>query len=218
MTATVPTVPLRDQLAAVSGSGSLPPEGRDVMARTFAYIAATAPGLPIGTRAPGFTLPDHLGRSVSLAQRLATGPVVLMFYRGAWCPYCNVALRAMNAILERLRQLDASLLAISPQAADHTLPLVEKHRLGFDVLSDERQRVIAAYRLGYQTPPEQQKLVLAALNLDVGKENADGTWKLPATATYVLDQHGTIVAGRVTPNPRERMEPDDVIIALLQLR
>ena len=92
-------------------------------------IAASgvAPGLAVGDQAPEFTLPNALGRPVSLAELLAHGPVVVTFYRGEWCPYCNLQIRALQAALPSLRELGASLVAISPQAADHSLSLTEKH-------------------------------------------------------------------------------------------
>ncbi len=214
MSETIASTTLNEQPKATTSSISQRPGYRAVLGRTFAHIRAAAPGLSVGERAPDFTLPDQLGRPVSLAERRAAGPVVIAFYRGDWCPHCNVMLRAMNAHLDRIRELGASLLAISPQAPDHALSLTEKHALGFEVLSDERQEVITAYRLSYETPVEQQELVLDALDLDLTKENADGTWNLPATATFVIDREGTIVAGEVTANPAERMAPDAVLAAL----
>ncbi len=205
---------LNEQLAAVGARSNLPPAALEVMSRTVAYVAAVAPGLSIGDRAPDFTLPDQLGRPVSLSERRTEGPAVVVFYRGEWCPYCNVALRAMNAHLGSIRELGASLLAISPQAPDHALSLVEKHDLGFAVLSDVRQEVIAAYRLGFETPIEQQRLVRDALGLDLTQETADGSWSLPAPATFVIDRDATVVAGQVSANHRTRMEPEAVLAAL----
>ena len=152
MSETVGSITLNEQPKAATYGMSQRPEYRAVLERTFAHIRAAAPGLSVGERAPDFTLPDQLGRPVSLAERRAAGPVVIAFYRGDWCPHCNVMLRAMNAHLDRIQELGASLLAISPQAPDHALSLTEKHALGFEVLSDERQEVIAAYRLSRPTP------------------------------------------------------------------
>src|SRR6266542_3595305 len=98
-------------------------------------IAASgpAPGLSVGAKAPDFTLPDQLGRPVSLQERLATGPVVLAFYRGEWCPFCNTRLRALQEVLPEIKAKGASLLAISPQAPDHALSIAEKAGLAFEV-------------------------------------------------------------------------------------
>src|SRR5215472_4562065 len=89
-----------------------------------------------GVRAPDFTLPDAMGNAVTLSHLLTQGPVVMSFYRGSWCPYCNLELRAYQRILPQLQELGATLVAISPQTADHSLSLVEKQHLSFAVLSD----------------------------------------------------------------------------------
>ncbi len=214
MPQTVTSASLADQLAALSAKSPLPPAAGEIMRRTVAHVARFAPGLPAGEPAPDFELPDQLGRTVSLRDLRAAGPVVAVFYRGDWCPYCNLTLRAMDAQLERISALGASLVAISPQAPDRSLAMTEKHALRFPVLSDLAQETIAAYRLGFDTPAEQQRMVRSALWLDLSRENADGTWRLPASATYVIDSDATIVAAGVTANPRERMEPEAVVATL----
>ena len=118
--------------------------------------SGAAPGLAVGEQAPRFSLPDALGRPVALAERLTTGPAVVVFYRGEWCPYCNLHLRALQAVLPELRDRGASLLAISPQTPDHALSITEKAGLGFDVLSDIDQKVIRDYRVQFTAPDEGQ--------------------------------------------------------------
>src|ERR1700726_5235511 len=97
--------------------------------------------LQVGQKAPDFTLPNATGGEVSLSSLLEQGPVVLSFYRGEWCPFCNLELRALQAALPRLRARGASLIAISPQSPDHSLSITEKAGLTFDVLSDARQQI-----------------------------------------------------------------------------
>ncbi len=101
----------------------------------------TTPGLDVGEQAPGFSLPDANGWSVSLEDRLAEGPVVLSFYRGAWCPVCNTEMQALQEALPQISARGASLVAISPQAPGASLAFVQRLDLGFDVLSDSDQRV-----------------------------------------------------------------------------
>ena len=113
---------LNDQLTDLSAVFALPDEIRTTLesANTEVARAGSAPGLAVGERAPDFTLPGADGQPVSLAQRLATGPVVLSFYRGDWCPYCNLELRALQAHLPQIGALGASLIAVSPQAPDRS--------------------------------------------------------------------------------------------------
>ncbi len=98
---------------------------------TLARSALAQQSVQVGEQAPDFTLPDALGQPVTLSVRLLQGPVVVAFYRGEWCPYCNVQLHAYQRILPQIQELGASLVAISPQTADHTLSLVEKRASGF---------------------------------------------------------------------------------------
>jgi len=112
--------------------------------------AARAP--KVGDRAPGFTLPDQLGRQVSLLGELQQGPVVLIFYRGEWCPYCNALLRTYGLRAADFSQRDARLLAVSPQTPDNSLTMAEKHSLECPVLSDEGGEVIGSYGLKYDVP------------------------------------------------------------------
>ena len=111
--------------------------------------SGVARGLAVGDAAPNFTLPDALGRPVTLSDLLEKGPVVLTFYRGEWCPFCNLQLRSLQEALPLFLEHDATLVAISPQAPDHALSLTEKHGLAYAVLSDVDQSVIRAYRVQF---------------------------------------------------------------------
>jgi len=168
----------------------------------------------VGDRAPLFALPDARANEVSLADRLASGPVVLVFYRGEWCPYCNTYLRALQAILPDIRKKGAALIAISPQTPDHSLSMAEKADLEFDVLSDATQHVIRDYRLQFELPADLQAVHLDAFQLDLRLQNADGSWNLPVPATFVISQQGTIVSADVDADYRRRMEPSDLLAAL----
>jgi peroxiredoxin len=176
--------------------------------------SATSPGLAIGDTAPDFTLPDQLGRSVSLKQRLTKGPVVLAFYRGEWCPLCNTHLRALQKALPEIEAKGASLLAISPQSPDHALSITEKASLAFDVLSDVDQVVIKAYRLQFTTPADLQDLIGNVFRTDLRTHTADGSWRLPIPATFILDQTATVRARHVEADFRTRMEPVAIVTAL----
>lgn len=177
--------------------------------------AAVAPGLEVGEKAPDFSLPDAKGRTVSLYERLRDGPVVLSFYRGEWCPYCNIELRALQEALPEIRQRHGSLVAVSPQAPDHSLSVTEKQNLEFDVLSDADQKAIEEYGVRYRVPEEVQQINLDIMKKDVSQQNADGTWNLPVPATYVIDTDGIVRARHVSTNyMTSRMEPSEIIEAL----
>jgi peroxiredoxin len=217
MMSTPPSGSLTRQLAGYAGQMPAPVAGR--LAAAFAEITASgaAPGLATGEQAPLFSLPDATGQTVSLAARLARGPVVLSFYRGEWCPFCNLELRALQAALPQLTQRGATLIAISPQSTDHSLSVTEKAGLTFDVLSDARQDVIAAYRVQFTVPADIKDLYLTAFANDLSAHAADGSWDLPIPATFVIDRTGIIRARHVSADYTTRMDPADIVAALDEL-
>lgn len=176
-----------------------------------------APGLSIGERAPDFVLPDANGRPVSLQERLAGGPVVLVFYRGEWCPYCNTYLRAIQRALPEITSRGASLIAISGQSPDHSLSITEKAELTFDVLSDVDQAVIRAYKVQFTVPADLQDVHLSAFQIDLRDHTADQSWRLPVPATFVIAGDGSVRSAYVSADYRTRMDPSDIIAALDEL-
>lgn len=173
-------------------------------------------GVAVGSAAPLFELLDGTGATVGLADRLAAGPVVVVFYRGGWCPYCNLHLAELNSSLDEIRSLGASLIAISPQRPDDSLSIAEKHDLGFDVLSDPDQQVIRDYHLQFQLP-ESLHEVYRQMGMGLDQQNADGSWNLPVPATFVIDRSGIVRAGHVDPDYKERMSAPAVLEALRAL-
>ncbi len=171
--------------------------------------AARAP--KVGDRAPGFTLPDQLGRQVSLAGELEQGPVVLIFYRGEWCPYCNTMLRTYGLRAADFSQRGARLVAVSPQTPDNSLTMSEKHSLEFPVLSDEGGEVIGTYGLKYDVAARE---VYETAGVDLTKFNGKGGWILPAPAVFVIDREGIVRFVSVNGDYTQRAEPDEVLAVL----
>ncbi len=175
------------------------------------------PGVEVGEAAPRFVLPDAGGGKIALDDRLAAGPVVLSFYRGAWCPVCNVELTALQEALPQIKELGASLVAVSPQAPDASQAFVERLGLGFDVLSDLDQEVSRAYRLQFELPAALHP-IYRQIGMALDEHNADGSWNLPVPATFVIDGDGVVRARHVDPNYRERMSVVEILTALRPLR
>ncbi len=175
------------------------------------------PGIEIGEQAPRFVLPDASGGKVALEDRLAAGPVVLSFYRGAWCPICNTELTWLQEALPQIKALGGCLIAVSPQAPDASQGLVQRLGLGYDVLSDVDQAVIRSYRLQFELVPELRP-VYRQMGMALDEHNADGSWNLPVPATFVIDRSGVVRARHVDPNYRERMSVDAILAALAELR
>lgn len=218
-TSTRPDGALNNELRATLENFGLPEEVARTIVRTNAQVeqSGQAPGLAVGDTAPDFALPDARGQQIRLSERLAKGPVVVSFYRGAWCPFCNVELRALQSVAPQLGELGASLIAISQQAPDESISLIERHQLTFDVLSDCDGAVARAWKLRFTLSDELKALYQNVFELDLTKANADGSWTLLVPGTFVLDRDGVIRASYVSTNYTTRMEPDDIISALALL-
>jgi peroxiredoxin len=174
---------------------------------------ASRPRLEIGDTAPDFTLPDVHGNPVNLADRLAAGPVVLIFYRGGWCPYCNIQLRALQRELPAMSDLGASLIAIAPQDPDNTLTTTEKNELAFEVLSDTACAVAENYGIAFELP-DDLKAIYTGMGNVLPETNSGKDWRLPIPATFVVGQDGRLAFVDIDADYRNRAEPADVLKAL----
>ena len=166
-----------------------------------------------GQKAPSFELPDADGNLIALGSRLNNGPVVVTFYRGGWCPYCNIALRALQSHMPEIKRLGGSLIAISPELPDQSLSTREKLALGFDVLSDHDNVVARRFGLVYRVSDAARQRLLA-LGRDLVAHNGSQTWELPITATYVINPNGLIVFAHVDADYRDRIDPALIVEAL----
>jgi peroxiredoxin len=170
----------------------------------------------VGDSVPDFTLPDATGKSVQLYDRLNNGPVVLSFYRGGWCPFCNLELQALQSRLPDIQALGASLIGISPETPDISLTTSEKHQLEFDVLSDIGNRTARDFGLLFTVYEEMRPLYLK-WGLDVPACNGDDSWELPVPATYLIGADRTVKAAHVDRDYTKRMEPEHILTALRSL-
>ncbi|WP_262694514.1 peroxiredoxin-like family protein [Kordiimonas aquimaris] len=202
---------------AVAGSAArIPAEVREVMLDANKEIIATGiegTAIKTGDKAPDFSLKNTRGETVTLSERLKEGPVVIIFYRGGWCPYCNMELYAYEQELEAIKGLGASLIAITPESPDNSLTTAEKNELSYDVLSDTGFAASDAFGLTFSFPPALQK-IYEGFGLNVPETNADDAWRLPIPAAYVIGQDGTVIRHHVDVNYTERLDPLDAIAAL----
>lgn len=194
----------------------IPAEIREIMHRAGQELADSGQAdraLTAGAQAPRFRLPSATGQTLALDDLLAEGPVVLTFYRGAWCPYCNIALRSLQQHHEAITARGARLVAVSPQIPDESLTLTEKHALAFDVLSDIGSDTAKQYGLAFDLP-EDLAAVYDELGFDLQRVNDGHPRTLPLPATYVIDRDGTIRWAFVNTDYTTRAEPADILTAL----
>jgi peroxiredoxin len=168
-----------------------------------------------GDVAPSFSLKDPEGNVVNSADLLKRGPLVLSFYRGVWCPYCNMELQALEAAKPDFDKYCASLVAISPQTAPNSRKSVRQNKLGFPILSDVKGKVGAAFGLRFHLPDYLVELYKQLKN-DLPTFNDDPSWTLPMPARYVIGQDGVILYSEVNPDYTRRPEPEDMIPVLQQ--
>lgn len=177
---------------------------------------AAGSALREGDRAPDFALPDPSGETVRLSDRLAQGPVVLTFYRGAWCPYCNTQLRDYQQALDRIRAAGASLVAVSPQTPDGSLSMREKNSLEFAVLSDVGGEVSRDYGLVFEVDRRTRERY-EAVGIALDEVNGTDAWELPVPATYVIRPDGTIAFAFVEADYTQRASARRVLEALAEV-
>ncbi|HSY20230.1 MAG TPA: peroxiredoxin-like family protein [Candidatus Acidoferrales bacterium] len=167
--------------------------------------------LEAGDAAPDFILPDVHGEPVRLQALLDKGPVVVVFYRGGWCPYCNLHLRGFQRRLPEFHELGATVVAISPQLPDNSLSTREKDELAFPVLSDVGNKVARQFGIVFELSDGLVELYRKSGHALEDFNGADGSRELPVPATFLLDGEGIIHLAHVDVDYTRRIDPDDVI-------
>jgi len=166
--------------------------------------------LNAGDRAPAFELPDGDGMLWRSEDLLRSGPLVIVFFRGRWCAYCNAQLNALQEIHSKLAAAGASLVAISPQTQKHSYMTRDMHKLRFPVLSDAGNQVARKFGLVYRLSPEMQAMYESIMTKLPGY-NGDQSWELPLAATYVVQKDGKISWARIDADWRKRPEPEEIL-------
>ncbi|MBY0311338.1 MAG: redoxin domain-containing protein [Phycisphaerales bacterium] len=210
---------LKAKLDAVSAKAAerMPPEQVKKFAEGVEQAKATgveSRALQVGAAAPDFTLPEAKGKMVTLSTMLKDGPVVLTWYRGGWCPYCNLQLVAYQEKMADFKAAGAQLVAISPQVPDGSASTADKNKLEFSVVSDVGNTTAKAYGLAYKVPPAVEAMYKTFLP----KANGDESMELPVSAVYIVGRDGKIKWAKVDADYRVRAEPEEIMAALKELK
>ncbi len=169
-----------------------------------------------GDAAPDFTLTDQDGETVSLKSLLANGPVVVSFYRGVWCPYCNIELKALEAALGEIKARGASLVAISMQGASDSRKSQRDNKLSFPILTDQNGEL--AEKFGIRWSLQDYVIPIhAGFGVELPRIHGDGQWNLPMPARYVIDTDGSVAYAEVNPDYTHRPDPSDLFPVLDKL-
>jgi peroxiredoxin len=170
-----------------------------------------------GQKVPIFTLPNVVGKEISLDSLLAGGALVIAFYRGGWCPYCNLELRALQQALPEIEAQGANLIAISPETPDSALATQEKNKLSFEVLSDRGNLVAKQFGIVF-TLPEALRPIYSNFGIDIPAHNGDATFELPLPATYIVATDGTVVYRFAHGDYTQRLNPTEIVSQLTLLK
>jgi peroxiredoxin len=214
---------LQDKLDALKvkfETDMAPPEVVSVMRRVTDELIASGQAehaLKAGDRAPSFTLPDQEGKPVSSQDLLAKGPLVVTFYRGVWCPYCNLDLQALEAARSAIEARGASLVAVSPQTAANSRKSQHSNKLGFPIAGDKDSELAAKLGIRWRLPEDLQ-VIYKQLGADLAAFNGDDSWTLPMPARYVIGQDSVIAYAEINPDYTRRPEPSDVFPILARLK
>ena len=196
--------------------GQIPAEKLDVMLSCTNELQEqkiSEKALKKGDKLPAFKLSDATGKEVSSADLLAKGGIVLSFYRGGWCPYCNLELKALQNALSEINAKGYELVAITPETPDNSLSTQEKNELKFSVLSDIDNKYAKEAGLVFQMQ-EDLRAIYHEFGLDIPKYNGNQDYELPMPATYVVNAEGEIIYSFVAEDYSERADPVDVLKAL----
>ena len=209
---------LKDELEKLRAASAqkFPPETLAVMqGATKDLIASGIAGQSAseGSAAPDFSLPNAHGEPVASEALWGDGPAVVSFYRGGWCPYCNIELKALQDRLPEIEALGARLVAITPETPDNALSTQEKNEIGFDVLSDDGNRVASAFGLTFRLPDAVND-IYKGFGIDLEASNGEGSQTLPVPATFVIGKGGTVLKAFVDADYTQRLEPEEIIEAL----
>ena len=169
-----------------------------------------ANAINVGQLFPDFGLSDATGRQVSLEELLATGPLLISFYRGGWCPYCNMALKALQHSLSAIKAKGVTLVAISPELPDQSLTLQEKSELQFPVLSDVGNNLARKLGIVFQQP-DTVRPILKAYGVDLQARNGDDSYEVPFPASYLIDTKGMVRSAFLDPDYTRRLEPSTAL-------
>ena len=170
--------------------------------------------LKVGKKAPDFRLPDQNENLINSQDVLKKGPMILTFYRGVWCPYCNLDLSNLKRHLSVLEESNATLLSISPQIAKYNAEIVERQRLPFDLLSDKGNEIAAAFGLRWTMADPLKSLYNDQFKINLPTYNGEDSWTLPMPARYLIDQKGIVRYAEAKADYTNRPNPDELINVL----
>ncbi len=193
-----------------------PGAAQDIMRKAIEDLEATdilKHAVKTGDKFPDFTLPNAQGKTITLSEQLQKGKVVITFYRGGWCPYCNLELKAFQEVLPQIKKKGATLIAITPETPDNSLSTKEKNELDFEVLTSENNELARSLNLVFKLPEALAELY-GKFGIDLLESQGNDANELPIAATYIIDQNGEVSYHFLSEDYKLRADPEVIIAAL----
>ena len=194
-----------------------PGVAQDIMRTAIEELLASSmieKAFKTGDKFPEVILPNAKGEQINLDDVLNENKIVLAFYRGGWCPYCNLELKALQNVLPEIEAKGAKLIAISPESPDNSLTTQEKNELSFEVLSDKNNDVARALNLVFKLPEELQDLYFNKFKIDLDSNQGNTNQELPIAATYIIERDGTISYHFLQEDYKLRADPEEILANL----
>lgn len=198
----------------------IPPAAIAVMKQSLEDLAKSGIAKTVlkkGASMPNFALPNANGKIIDSALLLNNGPMVITFYRGGWCPYCNLTLRSLEQALPEIKAAGSTLVAISPERPDSSLSTIEKDALSFEVLSDTGNKLAKQFGIVFKLSPDLANLY-KGFGIDLAHHNGNNSDELPLAATFIVAPDKTIVYAFADTDYKKRMEPVEIIEQLKRIR
>ncbi|WP_303918709.1 peroxiredoxin-like family protein [Draconibacterium sediminis] len=179
---------------------------------TLAYKKVKeAKGLKVGSQAPDFSASDLNDNVFSLTSALEKGPVVLIFYRGQWCPFCNKHLKALEKNLEKIYEKGASVVAVSPEKSEFLKRTADKTKASFSLLYDEDYKIAEAFDVAFRPTKFERAIYNKILKTDLKNAHSDESQQLPIPATFIIGKDGKIIWRHFDPDYKKRSTVDDIV-------
>ncbi|HLM61985.1 MAG TPA: peroxiredoxin-like family protein [Pyrinomonadaceae bacterium] len=210
---------VRSQESAPSGGKTQSGiNGTTAAGKSVSETDAVKNALKAGAKMPVFKLKDATGKTVESRDLFKQGNLVVVFYRGSWCPFCNLYLRNLQKNLSQIKEAGGNLAAVSVENPDNSLTVAKKNELDFTVLSDPNLTTARKFGIVYQMPKETDELYKSKYSLDIAKHNEMERAELPLSATYIINRKGEIVYAYLEADYKKRAEPQTIIETLLKLK
>ena len=213
---------LKQRLAALRENieKSLDNDALAIMHRATADLVANGLEdrvLAVDESMPRFELPDQHGELHRSETFVEGGPLIVTFYRGIWCPYCNLDLKVLETYQPRFRKAGATLVAISPELPEHSRQTAKRHRISFPILSDAGNEVASSFGLRFFIGEPLKQLYRDGFGIDLESFDGDASWTLPMPARFVVDRTGKVRYAEASADYTKRPEPDELLPVLESL-